>query len=69
MADPDVDILLETCNSYLDTQHRLLAQAVALQRVPSALVIAMDAALDQLEAAVLAVPRARRPPQWPEPGE
>ncbi len=69
MAEAELDVFLRTCRSYLETQHRLLDQAVALHCIPPALVIAMDAALEQLETAASQVcgpPPARL---WWEPGE
>jgi hypothetical protein len=69
MADADLDVFLRTCRSYLDTQHRLLDHAVALDCMPPALVIAMDAALEQLETATSQVCGPEPPPVWWEPGE
>jgi hypothetical protein len=69
MPEPELESLVQTCRSYVDTQHRLLDHAVALQCMPPAMVIAMDAALEQLETATAQVRGPHPPPLWWEAGE
>ena len=69
MAETDLDELLDTCCSYVDLQRRLLEQAAVARSVSPAVVIAMDAALEQLETAVLNVCNPDRLHLWWDPGE
>ena len=69
MPEPELESLLQTCRSYLATQHRLLDHAVALRCMPPAMAIAMDAALEQLEAAASQICGPSPRPLWWEPGD
>jgi precorrin-6B methylase 2 len=69
VANPDLDDLLDTCCVYVDLQRRLIAQAVTTHTAAPAVVIAMHAALEQLETAVVNICHPERLHLWLDPGE
>ena len=67
MVEPIPDDLLDTCSSYLDLQRCLLNTAAANGCPSPATLVAMDAALDQLETAVHRAKNPASSASWWEP--
>lgn len=69
MAERELNDLLDTCCTYVDLQRHLLVRAIEAHSLAPPVVIAMHAALEQLETAVVHVGRPHRMELGRDPGE